>query len=135
MISRKFLLSAHLDPKTKNYNGNNVPDELKQMKNLHQIILNAKYQRAVLKAKLANLQIVAQKQKDFVKKLEQFKTGKDEQEVLWDNQLQQFHEKFSLVKPILEKRAKNTLPQDLNCLNQKIHQDQLVLSKKMKVEY
>ena len=72
-----FVLSAHLDPKAKNYNGNSVQIELKQVKNLHQKILNAKYQKAVLKVKLANLQIVAQKQKDFLKQVEQFKTVKD----------------------------------------------------------
>ena len=67
------------------------------MKNLHQKILNAKYQKAVLKVKLANLKIVAQKQKDFVKQLEQFKTVKDEQELLLDNQLQRFHSRKNFI--------------------------------------
>ena len=92
---------------------------------MHQKILNAKYQKAVLKVKLANLKIVAQKQKDFVKQLEQFKTVKDEQELLLDNQLQRFHEKISFVKPSLEK---------LDGFKQKLDQHHWVLSKKMKID-
>ena len=129
-----MFLSAHLDPKAKNYNGNSVQNELKQVKNLHQKILNAKYQKAVLKVKLANLKIVAQKQKDFVKQLEQFKTVKDEQELLLDNQLQRFHEKISFVKPILEKIENDIPAQDLNSFKGKFDQHQWVLSKKMKIE-
>ena len=133
LISRNFF-SAHLDPKAKNYNGNSVQIELKQVKNLHQKILNAKYQKAVLEVKLANLQIVAQKQKDFLKQVKQFKTVKDEQELLLDNLLQQFHEKISCVKPILEIFENNIPAQDLNSFKRKFDQHQWVLSKKMKIE-
>ena len=92
--------------------------------------MNAKYQKAVLKVKLANLQIVAQKQKDSVKQLEQFKTAKDEQELLCDNQLQRIHEKISFVKPILEIFENDIPAQDLNSFKG----NHWVLSKKMKIE-
>ena len=107
---------------------------MKQVKNLHQKILNAKYQKAVLKVKLANLQIVAQKQKDFVKQVEQFKIVKDKPELLCDNQLQRIHDKISCVKPILEKFENDIPAQDLNSFKRKFDQHQWVLSKKMKIE-
>ena len=99
-----------------------------------QEILNAKYRKAVLKAKLANLQIVAQRQKDFVKQVEQFKSEKDGWECLWENQMQRFHEKIDSVKPILEKIENNIPAQDLNSLKRKFDQDFSVLAKKMKVD-
>ena len=104
------------------------------MKNLRQEIVNAKYRKAVLKAKLANLQIVAQRQKDFVKQVEQFKSEKDGWECLWENQMQRFHEKIDSVKPILEKIENNIPAQDLNSLKRKFDQDFSVLAKKMKVD-
>ena len=104
------------------------------MKNLHQKILNAKYQKAVLKVKLANLQIVAQKQKDFVKQVEQFKIVKDKPELLCDNQLQRIHDKISCVKPILEKFENDIPAQDLNSFKGNFDQHHWVLSKKMKIE-
>ena len=96
--------------------------------------MNAKYQKAVLEVKLANLQIVAQKQKDFLKQVEQFKTVKDEQELLCDNHLQRFHEEISFVKPILEKIENDIPAQDLNSFKGNFDQHHWVLSKKMKIE-
>ena len=83
---------------------------------------------------MANLQIVAQRQKDFVKQVEQFKSEKEGWECLWENQMQRFHEKIDSVKPILEKIENNIPAQDLNSLKRKFDQDFSVLAKKMKVD-
>ena len=66
----------HIEPEGKNYNSQKVQEDLRHTKNLHQEILNAKYRKAVLKTKLANLQIVARRQQELVKQAKHFRSQK-----------------------------------------------------------
>ena len=66
----------HIEPEGRNYNSHQLQEDLAQTKKLHQEILNAKYQEAVLKNKLANLQIVAKRQQDLVEQAKKFRSQK-----------------------------------------------------------
>ena len=66
----------HIEPEGRNYNSHQLQEDLAQTKKLHQEILNAMYQKAVLKTKLANLQIVANRQQDLVKQAKDFRSQK-----------------------------------------------------------
>jgi len=124
----------HLDPESKNYNGNKLQEDLKKIQNMRQETLNAKYRKAILKAKLENLQIVAQRQQELVNQAEQFNTEKESWDCLWENQLQRFHEKVSSLKPLIEKIENNIPQNELNGLKRKLNNEESSVAKKIKLD-
>jgi len=107
---------------------------LAQTKNLRQEILNARYRKAILKTKLANLHIVAQRQQDLVKQAELFRSEKEAWEDLWETQVQRFHEKMSTLKPVMDKIENNIPEPELKNLKRKLDVEDICVAKKMKLD-
>jgi len=124
----------HIEPESKNYNGQKIQEDLAQTKNLRQEILNARYRKAILKTKLANLQIVAQRQQDLVKQAELFRSEKEAWEDLWETQVQRFHEKMSTLKPVMDKIENNIPEPELKNLKRKLDVEDICVAKKMKLD-
>ena len=124
----------HIESEGKNYNGQKIQDDLAQTKNLRQDILNARYRKAILKTKLANLQIVAQRQQDLVKRAELFHSEKEGWEDLWETQVQRFHEKMSALKPVMDKIENNIPEHELKNLKRKLDVEDICVAKKMKLD-
>jgi len=124
----------HIEPESKNYNGQKIQEDLAQTKNLRQEILNARYRKAILKTKLANLHIVAQRQQDLVKQAELFRSEKEAWEDLWETQVQRFHEKMSTLKPVMDKIENNIPEPELKNLKRKLDVEDICVAKKMKLD-
>jgi len=124
----------HIEPEGKNYNAHKIQEDLAQTKNLRQEILNARYRKAILKTKLANLQIVAQRQQDLVKQAELFRSEKEAWEDLWETQVQRFHEKMSTLKPVMDKIENNIPEPELKNLKRKLDVEDVCVAKKMKLD-
>ena len=123
----------HIEPEGKNYNAQKVQEDLAQTKNLHQEILNAKYRKAVLKTKLANLQIVSQRQQELLKQAKQFRSQIRWNRLLLESQVQKFQEEISKLKPVMDK-IENIFPEDeLKILKQKLDLEDICVARKMKL--
>merc|ERR1712080_793710 len=90
----------HLNPKAKGYNGQGLQNDLKDFDDLRQKVTHAKYQQAVLQEKMANLEMVAERQKKLLKQAEQFKAENCEINTIVDQQFDILRNKTNAMKPM-----------------------------------
>jgi len=93
----------------KGYNGQSLQNDLKEFEDMRQRVTHAKYQKAVLQEKMANLEMVAERQAKLLKHAEQFKAENCEINTMVDQQFDILRNKTNAMKPMLEK-IENNLP-------------------------
>lgn len=101
----------HLDPEAKNYKKENLEGDLKQFDDLRQEVVNTRYRKTVLEAKLANLEVVAQRQEILLKHAELFDAERSTLNSLFDQQHETLKKKLATLNPILDE-IYNNIPGD-----------------------
>jgi len=116
----------HLDPEAKNYSGMKLQEDLKDFESMKQDVINAKYRKCVLEAKLANLEKVAERQQKLLKQAELFH-GECQKGVMVDYQLENLKSKMSSMNPVLES-IENNIPN----AKRKLELEEGIIAKKMR---
>jgi hypothetical protein len=84
---------------------------LKQFDDLRQEVVNTRYRKTVLEAKLANLEVVAQRQEILLKHAELFDAERSTLNSLFDQQHETLKKKLATLNPILDE-IYNNIPGD-----------------------
>jgi len=98
----------HLDPEAKGYTGVKLQEDLKDFESMKQEVINAKYRKCVLEAKLANLEKVAERQQKLLKQTELYHAESQKNDMV-DYQLENLKKKMSSMNPVLES-IENNMP-------------------------
>jgi len=99
---------AHLDPEAKGYSGMKLQEDLKDFENIKQEVINARYRKSVLEAKLANLEKVTERQQELLKQVELFEAENQSLDMV-DEQLVNLKKKMASMTPVLES-IENNIP-------------------------
>lgn len=91
----------HINPEAKEYSGKSLREDLQNISDVKREILNAKYSKAILEAKLRNLEAVANRQQRLMEQAELLKLERSEMGLL-DGQLNIMKSKLAALKPVLE---------------------------------
>lgn len=86
---------------TKFYNGDNLVESLKGFDRQCQNVRNAKYKEAVLKAKLANLEAVANKQAQLLKEVEDLAENRHRLDSILESQVPYLDRKIDTLKELM----------------------------------
>lgn len=108
---------------------------MQSLDEMRQEVANVKYRRAVLKDKLANLEMVAERKRKLLAQVEQFNAEKVEIETMVDDQMNKLQTKVSGLKSVLE-QIENNFPakchqDNNNPLKRKVGIREAILAKKM----
>ena len=98
----------HLDPEAKGYSGMKLQEDLKDFESIKQEVINAKYRKSVLEAKLANLEKVTERQQQLLKQVELFEAENQSLDMV-DEQLENLKKKMASMTPVLES-IENNIP-------------------------
>ena len=116
----------HLDPEAKHYSGMKLQEDLKDFESMKQDVINAKYRKCVLEAKLANLEKVAERQQKLLKQTELFH-GDCQKGAMVDYQLENLKKKMTSMNPVLES-IENNIPNGKH----KLELEEGIIAKKMR---
>jgi len=97
----------HLGPDAKNYNGQKLESDLKTLDEMRQEVSNVKYRKSVLQDKVANLEIVAERQQKLLQESEKFRAEKCQTDTTIEEQLDKLRNKLNYMKPVLEEIENN----------------------------
>ena len=130
----------HLAPDAKNYNGAKLESDLKTLDEMRQEVSNVKYRKSVLQDKVANLEIVAERQQKLLQESEKFRAEKCQTDTTIEEQLDKLRNKLNYMKPVLEEIENNYIssnPQvddaSLQQQKRKIELEKNSLTKKMRL--
>ena len=111
----------------RNYSGEKLTEDLKKFEDFKKEVANLKYRKSVLKDKLSNLEIVAERQRKLMSQVNQYNAEKSEISMV-DQQMDNLKEKLALMKPVLQQIENNVEPQ-----KRKLEMGDDFMGKKMKI--
>ena len=120
----------HLDPEAQGYNGMKLQEDLKDFETIKQEVINAKYRKSVLEAKLANLEKVTERQQKLLKQVELYEAENQSLDMV-DEQLENLKKKIVTMNPVLES-IENNVPNA--AAKRKLELEEAIFAKKTRVD-
>lgn len=146
-VPRHVLLPEDKAHAGRPFTGDDLENSLKNVDNLCLKIRNAKYKRAILQAKLANLQKVSLRQEKLLQEVNNLAEQKNQMEALYDRQALILEEKLQSLRPLVEKLENNVTvvdddskatktetPSGEDSLKRKLELEKMILAKRLKIE-
>lgn len=117
------------------FDGSKLEDGIQNFDNLRQKVRSAKYKKAVLEAKLANLQRVAETQEKVMKKAQMLDGEKTALVAIFDQQNEILEKQLSVIKPLMEQVENNVaVVKQKMPAKRKFEKENQVLAKQLKLD-